>query len=92
MGTGGSRNNNQTNLLRLDARHIQRILSGFKAHRSNCFIRCGNTTLADTGTSNNPLVRRINHIFQFSVRTHVLRQIAAGTNNLRIHVRSVTLG
>ena len=56
MGTGGGRNNNQTNLLRLYARHIQRMLSGFKAHGSNCFVRRGNTTLTDTGTSDNPLV------------------------------------
>ena len=89
---GGGRNDNQTNLLRGHARHRQRLLCGFKAHRSNCFMRCGNTTLTDTCAGDNPLVRGFYHFFQVGVCTHLLGQIAAGTNNLRIHVRSVTLG
>ena len=87
----GGRHDDQPNVFFSHTCHFQRFLSGLEAHRRDGFIRSGDATFADTGTRDDPLVRGIHHFFQISIGAHLYGQITPRTENLCIHVRSVTL-
>ena len=87
----GGRHDDQPNVFFSHTCHSQRFLGGLEAHRRNGFIRSGDATFADTGTRDDPLVRGIHHFFQISIGAHLYGQITPRTENLCIHVRSVTL-
>ncbi len=92
MAGRGCGDNNQPNIVRFNACHFKGALRRTESHGGDGFVRRSNTTLADAGTGNNPLVRRLHHFFQIGIGADLAWQITARTDNFGIHLGFVTPG